>query len=83
MIRFALILALPSLPVAAHDGVKHKNAAEARAHLQSKVKPNPEDDGAVTPFPIKLGGAYELTDQTGAKRAEADPEGRLQLVFFG
>lgn len=83
MIRFALILALSALPVAAHDGVKHKNAAEARAHLQSKVKPNPEDDGAVTPFPIKLGGAYELTDQTGAKRAEADPEGRLQLVFFG
>ena len=83
MIRFALILALSALPVAVHDGVKHKNAAEARAHLQSKVKPNPEDDGAVTPFPIKLGGAYELTDQTGAKRAEADPEGRLQLVFFG
>ncbi len=83
MIRFALTLAMLSLPAAAHDGVKHKDASEARAHLQSKIKPNPEDDGAVTPFPIKLGGAYELTDQTGAKRTEADPEGRLQLVFFG
>lgn len=87
MIRIALTLALLApafiMPAVAHDGVKHKNAGEARAHLQSKIKPNPEDDGAVTPFPIKLGGAYSLTDQTGATRTEADPEGRLQLVFFG
>lgn len=83
MIRLALTLALLAFPVAAHDGVVHKNAAEAWAHLEGKIKPNPEDDGAVTPFPIKLGGAYTLTDQTGAKRTEADPKGRLQLVFFG
>lgn len=83
MIRIALIAALLAAPVAAHDGVKHENAAEARAHLEAKIKPNPEDDGAVIPFPIKLGGAYTLTDQTGAVRTEADPEGRLQLVFFG
>ncbi len=83
MIRIALALALLALPVAAHDGVKHKDAAEARAHLQSKIKPNPEDDGAVAPFPIRLGGAFALTDQHGQTRTEADPEGRLQLVFFG
>ena len=83
MIRWALSLALLALPATAHDGVVHKNAAEARAHLEAKIKPGPEDDGDVTPFPIKLGGAYKLTDQHGQTRTEADPDGRLQLVFFG
>ena len=36
MIRLALTLALLALPVAAHDGVVHKNAAEAWAHLEGK-----------------------------------------------
>jgi protein SCO1/2 len=35
------------------------------------------------PLPIPLGGAFSLTDQTGRTRTEADPEGRLQLLFFG
>ena len=83
MIRWSLALALLALPATAHDGVVHKNAAEARAHLEQKIKPNPEDDGAVTPFPIKLGGPYALTDQHGQTRTEADPDGKLQLVFFG
>lgn len=30
-----------------------------------------------------LGGAFTLIDQTGAVRTQADPDGRLQLVFFG
>lgn len=34
-------------------------------------------------LPFNLGGAYELTDHTGAIRTQADPDGRPQLLFFG
>ncbi len=30
-----------------------------------------------------LGGAFELTDHTGAVRTEVDPDGQHQLLFFG
>jgi protein SCO1/2 len=35
------------------------------------------------PLPLNLGGPFTLTDQHGALRTEADPQGRLQLLFFG
>lgn len=35
------------------------------------------------PLPLNLGGPFALIDQHGASRTEADPEGRLQLLFFG
>lgn len=35
------------------------------------------------PFPAQLGGAFSLTDQTGAERTQRDPNGHAQLVFFG
>lgn len=39
---------------------------------------------AETPrLPFDVGGAYRLTDQRGAARTEADPDGRAQLLFFG
>ncbi len=40
-------------------------------------------DGPVTPLPFDIGGPFALIDQTGAPRTEADPEGRMQLLFFG
>ncbi len=42
--------------------------------------------GEALPFPglpLDLGGPYTLTDQHGQTRTEADPNGHLQLVFFG
>lgn len=36
-----------------------------------------------SPLPFDLGGAYALTDQTGAIRTQADPDGKPQLLFFG
>lgn len=36
-----------------------------------------------TGFPFNVGGPYALTDQTGAPRTEADPDGDFQLLFFG
>ncbi|WP_298262155.1 SCO family protein [uncultured Litoreibacter sp.] len=34
-------------------------------------------------LPFNLGGDYVLTDQTGALRTQADPNGHPQLLFFG
>ena len=36
-----------------------------------------------TPLPFDIGGPYELTDQHGQTRTEADPDGHAQLLFFG
>lgn len=38
---------------------------------------------AGTPLPFDLGGSYSLTDQYGAPRTQADPDGHAQLLFFG
>lgn len=35
------------------------------------------------PLPLDVGGPYQLTDQSGASRSEADPQGNPQLLFFG
>jgi len=43
----------------------------------------PEDRAAVTPLPWDIGGPFALVDHTGAARTEADPDGKMQLVFFG
>jgi protein SCO1/2 len=32
---------------------------------------------------LPLGGPFRLTDQFGRERTEVDPDGRLQLLFFG
>ena len=82
MMRLGVILALIGGAALAHDGVVHGSAEEAAAHLRA-VAPMPEDDGDTSPFPVDLGGPFSLVDQTGAARTEADPEGRLQLFFFG
>ncbi len=63
----------------AHDGVKHASEAEAVAHAAQTDLPKP--DGL--PFPVKLGGAFELTDHKGRPRSQVDPDGRMQLLFFG
>ena len=36
-----------------------------------------------TLFPSNFGGAYELVDHRGRPRSQADPDGNVQLVFFG
>jgi protein SCO1/2 len=36
-----------------------------------------------TLFPTNFGGAWALTDHHGRTRTEADPDGNVQLVFFG
>ncbi len=36
-----------------------------------------------SPLPFDLGGDFSLTDQTGAKRTQANPDNTPQLLFFG
>ncbi|MEL6522637.1 MAG: SCO family protein [Pseudomonadota bacterium] len=75
---WGVLLAVLAGPVLAHDGVIHKTPEEAQAHAAAEL---PAPSGL--PFPVKLGGPFELTDHTGAQRSAADPDGRMQLLFFG
>ena len=67
MIRAALAASLLAWPVAAQDA--------PRATLLA--------DAPDTGFPSNFGGPYRLVDHHGRPRTEADPDGHLQLVFFG
>ncbi len=42
-----------------------------------------ESSAEQTPFPVELGGAFELTDHFGNRRTDKDFQGRFLLVFFG
>jgi protein SCO1/2 len=42
-----------------------------------------DDAPAGLALPLDIGGPFTLTDQFGNSRTEADPQGRLQLLFFG
>ena len=72
-------------PAAAHDGVEHATPEEAARHRAATAPalagPLPDDLPGALPF--DLGGPFALIDHTGAGRSEADPEGRMQLLFFG
>ncbi|PWE33300.1 SCO family protein [Maritimibacter sp. 55A14] len=55
-------------------------AGAAGAHDSADDHPGP---AAADALPFALGGPFRLTDQHGRSRSEADPEGDLQLLFFG
>ncbi len=74
MIRACLLALLCfGTQAAAHDGVDHKTDAEAAAHAAPQG----------LPLPFDLGGAFSLINQHGQTRRETDPDGHLQLLFFG
>lgn len=62
----------------AHGAVVHKNTDEAEKHVQEQPAIS-----ATTPFTLNLGGPFQLTDQDGKPRTEVDPNGHMQLLFFG
>jgi protein SCO1 len=70
----AWLLAMALLPAAAmaHDGVVHGSDDAAAAHAAQGL-----------PLPFNLGGDFALTDQNGATRTQVDPEGQMQLLYFG
>lgn len=75
----SLALCLAAMPALAHNGVEHKTPEAAAKH--QKEEPLPK--GPSLPFDLKLGGEFALTDHTGVERTQADPDGQLQLLFFG
>lgn len=72
----SIMLCLASAPALAHGTVAHKNTAEATKHQQQSTTP-------ALPFNLNLGGAFVLTDHTGNQRTEMNPDGHMQLLFFG
>lgn len=69
----AMLLAALLWPVGAfaHDGEVHETQAAGLDHAEG------------LPLPFDLGGPFELTDQHGQPRTQANPAGHLQLLFFG
>ncbi len=79
-----LALALAAGTAAAHNGVVHKNAEEARRHAAETDKSaKPPELPNTVGFPDIKGGDFKLTDHRGAARTSASPKGRYQIVFFG
>ena len=80
----AAALLLPVSLAAAHDGVEHKTKEEAAAHAAATAaKAPPLPEGPALPFPIDINAAFDLVDQTGARRSQQDFAGRPMLIFFG
>lgn len=71
----SLLLCLAGAPALAHGTDVHKTNAETTQHQQ---QPAP-----ALPFDLKLGGPFQLTDQTGKIRTQVNPDGHMQLLFFG
>ena len=83
MRALALALLLAAGGAAAHNGVVHKTPEEAAKHLEELAAGRPNLPDSAFPFPADMGGPFELTDQFGNTRTEADPDGQMQLLFFG
>lgn len=73
----SLLLAAPAF---AHDGIAHTSVAEARNH---SAETSSLPLGSDTALPLNIGGAFALRDDTGALRTQVNPDGGLQLLFFG
>lgn len=77
----ALVTAALMLGLSAGAGWAH--GAEKHGPAKGAAKAAPELPAAVSPLPWDVGGPFALTDHTGAARTQADPAGRMQLLFFG
>lgn len=73
---FGLAILCAPMSLAHDEGVVHGTKTEAEAHA---ALPPAQGLG----LPVNLGGPFTLIDQTGQTRTEADPDGHLQLLFFG
>lgn len=67
---------------AAHDGVVHKSAEEAAAHLAATQSEAPPPTPGL-PFPVEISPRFALTDHTGRAVTEASFAGQPMAIFFG
>lgn len=59
-------------------------ATGAFAHgMEDHSSPEVNLQKAVTPLPWEIGGPFDLIDHMGTPRTQVDPDGRMQLLFFG
>jgi protein SCO1/2 len=73
-----------ALSAYAHNGVIHKSAEEAAQHLAETMDEQaPKDLGPALPFPVDITAEFDLIDQTGAPKTQADYLGKPTLIFFG
>ena len=77
-----LAFAMPA-PLWAHGSESHAVPEAPPPAGGIETHRAPEAQAALTPFPVALGGPFELTDHTGARRASSDFEGRFPIIFFG
>jgi len=73
-----LLLCLAGTHVLAHGGVVHSDNTEAEQHLLKSILTTPSQ-----PIYSNLGGPFQLTDHNGNQRTEVNPDGHMQLLFFG
>jgi protein SCO1/2 len=73
------LMLVPSASLWAHGNETHDTPPALVDDGSAAV----ENQTALTPFPVALGGPFALTDHTGARRASADFEGRFPIIFFG
>lgn len=71
-----LMLALAPTNTLAHGKITAPGHHKAIKAVETPVAPP-------SPLPFDVGGAFNLVDQHGTPRSQADPDGRAQLLFFG
>ncbi len=81
-VAVTLTLAFAS-PSSGHDGHVHVAKTKSAATADRKTSTLPADIATALPFPSKIGGDFELIDQTGKTRSLKDFAGEPMLVFFG
>ena len=69
------------LCVAACIVATHAGACGTKKHAENTVVP--ASPAAVSALLWNIGGPFQLVDHTGAARSQFEPEGKLQLLFFG
>ena len=79
----ALALAATAGSAWAHNGVVHKNAAEAAAHAAKTAPAKALPAGPALPFPVKITPKFDLIDHSGKPVTEQSFAGRPMVVFFG
>ena len=83
------LTALAAPPAIAHDGAAHATRETAAAHRAAASEPAraapaptpPVLDGGA--FPIDVRAEFDLIDQSGDARTQADYADRHMLIFFG
>lgn len=79
----SLGMASPSSGHQGHAHVPKAKSVKANEPTEPSVAQDQPDLAKALPFPSKIGGNFNLIDQTGARRQLADFSGKPIAIFFG